>query len=338
MQVLLYTGRRVLWTVPTLIGSLVVIFVLTQAVPGDAAMARVGKAYTPEVLAAVRQSMGLDQPLPVQFLVYVGNLARGNLGHSWKTGNPVAVDLKDRVPASLELVLWTLLLGTPLGIGLGLVAAAWPGSPLARAIGAYTLVGLGMPIFWLSLMAIYVFFFVLGWAPPPTGRLGILDTPPPPATGLYTLDALLVGDLALFQQVVGHLALPVGSLLFIIAAPIGRLTATAMADELSADYARAAIATGIPRRLIIGKYALKNIMIPVVTLVGVMARFLFGGAVLTELVFSWPGIGRYAVESMLVADLAPLQAVVLIVTVATLLINIVVDVSYFWFDPRIKVS
>jgi peptide/nickel transport system permease protein len=311
--------------------------VLTQAVPGDAAMARVGKAYTPEVLAAVRQSMGLDRPLPAQFLVYVGNLAQGNFGHSWKTGNPVAADLKDRVPASLELVLWTLLLGAPLGIGLGLVAAAWPGGLVARAIGVYTLVGLGMPIFWLSLMAIYLFFFLLGWAPPPTGRLGILDTPPETVTGLYAIDALLAGDLALFQTVVGHLALPVGSLLFVIAAPIARLTATAMGDQLSADYARAATAAGIPRRLIIGKYALKNIMIPVVTLVGIMARFLFGGAVLTEMVFSWPGIGRYAIESMLVADLAPLQAVVLIVTVLTLLVNIVVDVSYFWFDPRIKV-
>jgi peptide/nickel transport system permease protein len=338
MNVLGYAGRRLLWMLPTLLGALLVIFVLTQAVPGDAAMARVGKAYTPEVLAAVRQSMGLDQPLPMQFLTYVKNVSQGNFGHSWKTGNPVAVDLKERAPATLELVLWTMLLAVPAGIGLGLAAAAWPRSLIGRVIGAYTLVGLAMPVFWLSLMAIFVFFFVLGWAPPPTGRLGILDTPPETVTGLYTLDALIAGDTALLGKVVAHLVLPVGTLLFIIAAPIARMTSTAMHEQLSGDYVRAATAAGIPRGLIIRKYALKNIMIPVVTLIAIMVRVLIGGAVLTEIVFSWPGLGRYAVESMLVADLAPLQAVVLIVTVATLAINLVVDISYYWFDPRIKIA
>jgi peptide/nickel transport system permease protein len=338
VSLLLYTLRRVLWTVPTLLGALVVIFVLTRAIPGDAALIRVGKSYTPETLAAVRASMGLDQPLPLQFLTYVRNLSQGNLGHSWKTGNAVALDLKDRLPATLELVLWTLLLSVPVGIGLGLVSAAWPGSPLGRVIGGYTLIGLGMPVFWLSLMAIHVFFFLLGWAPPPTGRLGILDTPPETITGLYLIDALLAGDLEVARKVAAHLVLPVGSLLFIVAAPIARVTAGAMSDELGSDHIRAATAAGIPRREIIGRFALKNIMIPIMTLIGVMTRFLIGGAVLTEIVFSWPGLGRYAIESMLVADLAPLQAVVLIITAATLAINIVIDVSYFWFDPRIKVS
>lgn len=338
MSLLLYTARRLLWTLPTFAGALVVIFVLTQAVPGDAALMRVGQSYTPETLAAVKQSMGLDQPLPLQFLIYVRNLSQGNLGHSWKTGNSVTADLRERFPATLELLLGTLLIAVPLGMALGLAAAARPRGPLARLIGLYTLLGLGVPIFWLSLMAVYVFFFLLGWVPAPTGRLGIMDTPPPFVTGLYTVDSLLAGDGDLLGKVLAQLVLPVGSLVFIIAAPIARMTAAVMADQLASDYVRAALAAGISRGQILRKYALKNIMIPVVTLVGVMVRFLIGGAVLTEVVFSWPGMGRYAVESMLVADLAPLQAVVLIVTAATLLINIAIDVSYFWFDPRIKVS
>jgi peptide/nickel transport system permease protein len=157
-------------------------------------------------------------------------------------------------------------------------------------------------------------------------------------TGLYTLDSLLTGHLELLPTVLGHLVLPVGSLAFIIAAPIVRMTYSCMNHELSSDYAQAAVAAGIPRRQILLKYTLKNAMIPVVTLIGSMTRYLLAATVLAEIVFSWPGIGRYAIESTLVADLAPLQAVVLIVTGATLLVNILVDVSYYWFDPRIKVA
>jgi peptide/nickel transport system permease protein len=155
---------------------------------------------------------------------------------------------------------------------------------------------------------------------------------------LYTVDALLVGDLETLQTVIGHLILPVSSLVFVIAAPILRMTYSCMNVELASDYARAARASGLPNRLILTRFALKNAMIPIVTLIGSMTRYLLAGTVLAEIVFSWPGIGRYAIESTLVADLAPLQAVVLIVTGATLLINVLVDLSYYWFDPRIKVT
>jgi peptide/nickel transport system permease protein len=172
----------------------------------------------------------------------------------------------------------------------------------------------------------------------PAGRLGIRTIPPPTVTGLYTVDSLLAGDLGLFSTVVSHLILPVGSLVFVITAPIVRMMYSCMNTELATDYARAAVAAGLRQRVIVTKYALKNAMIPVVTLVGSMIRYLLAGTVLAEIVFSWPGIGRYAIESTLVADLAPLQAVVLIVTGATLLTNVLVDTSYYWFDPRIKVS
>jgi peptide/nickel transport system permease protein len=187
-------------------------------------------------------------------------------------------------------------------------------------------------------MAVYVFYFLLGWVSAPAGRLGIRTIPPPTVTGLYTVDSLLTGDLGLLATVVGHLLLPVGSLAFIITAPILRMTYTCMNTELATDYVRAAVASGIKPRLILTKYALKNAMIPVVTLIGSMVRYLLAGTVLAEIVFSWPGIGRYAIESTLVADLAPLQAVVVIVMGATLLVNILVDLTYYWFDPRIKVA
>ncbi len=338
MRVLMYTVRRLIWTLPTFIGALVVIFFLTQAVPGNAAMARVGQSVNPETIAAVKKSMGLDQPVPVQFLIYLRHLAVGNLGHSWKTGNEVITDLIQRLPATVELAVWTLVLAIPLGIALGILAAARKGSWLDRLIQAYGVLGLGIPVFWLSLMAVYIFFFRLGWVPSPTGRLNILDTAPPRITGLYTIDALLAGDRETLRSALAHMILPVASLVFIIAAPIARMMYTCMATQLASNYVRALTASGIPRGAILRKYALKNAMIPVITLIGTVVRFLIGGVVLTEVVFSWPGIGRYAIESMLVADLAPLQAVVLLVTAATLLINIAVDVSYFWFDPRIEVA
>jgi len=338
MSLVLYGGRRLLWTLPTFFGALVLIFVLTQAVPGDAAMARLGQYATPDTIAAVQREMGRDKPAIEQFAIWIRNLSQGNFGFSWKTGNPVAVDLAQRMPATIELVILTLLVAIPAGIGLGVLAASRRGGWLDRVIQGYAVLGLGVPLFWLSLMAVYVFYFLLGWVSAPAGRLGIRTAPPPTVTGIYTLDSIFVGDWALLGTVFSHLALPVGSLAFIIAAPIIRMTYNCMNTELASDYVRAAVASGIKPRLILTKYALKNAMIPVVTLVGSMVRYLLAGTVLAEIVFSWPGIGRYAIESTLVADLAPLQAVVVIVTAATLLVNILVDLSYYWFDPRIKVA
>lgn len=338
MTLLLYTGRRLLWSIPTLFGAIVVIFLLTQAIPGDAALARVGQFVDPVTLATVRHEMGIDRPLPLQFLTYLQHLTQGNLGYSWKTGNNVTADLAQRLPATLELAFWTIVLAIPLGVLLGVIAAVARGSWLDRLIQAYAVLGLGIPVFWLSLVAVYVFFFLLGIVAAPVGRLGIMDTPPPGVTGFYVIDSLLAGNYATLHSAINHLLLPVGSLVFIAAAPLTRLTYSVMNGELASDHVRAATAAGLPRRLIVGKYTLKNVMIPVMTMIGITVRNLMAGAVITEIVFAWPGIGRYAVESMLVADLAPLQAVVLIAAVVTIVVNILVDLSYFWFDPRIGVS
>ena len=338
MILLLYASRRLAWMLPTLVSAAILIFLLTQAVPGDAAMQRVGQYATPDTIANVRREMGIDQPLHAQFATWVRNLATGNLGFSWKTGNPVTVDLAQRLPATIELVVLTLALAVPLGIGLGVLAAYRRGGWLDRAIQGYVLFGLGVPLFWTALVAVYLFYFLLGWVAAPAGRLGIREVPPEAVTSLYTIDSLLVGDWALLTSVLSHLVLPVGTLVFVVTAPIVRMTYSCMNGELASDYVRAENAAGLAPGLIVAKYALKNAMIPIATMIGSMTRFLLAGTVLAEIVFSWPGIGRYAIESALVADLAPLQAVVLIVVAVTLVVNLLVDLSYYWFDPRIKVT
>jgi len=338
MAVLRYALRRTAWTIPTLFGAMVVIFFLTQAVPGNAALARVGQSVDPKTIAAVKASMGLDQPVFVQFLIYVQHVFQGNWGHSWKTGNDVLFDLAQRLPATIELAVLTLLFTVPIGVTLGVLAASKPGSILDRVIQSYALLGMGIPVFWLGMMSIFVFYFILGWLPAPSGRIGILDIAPPFVTGLYTVDSLLAGNWNLFLSVVSRLILPVGSLVFVSAAPLVVMVYNIMGVQLRSDHVRAATAAGLPRSQIVGRFALKNIMIPVITMIAHLSRLLLGGAVLVETVFAWPGIARYAVESMQVADLAPLQAVVLLVTAFTLIINLLVDISYFWVDPRVKVA
>ena len=338
MAVLTYALRRLIWTIPTLIGAVIVIFFLTQAVPGNAALARVGQSVDPETIAAVKASMGLDKPLIQQFFIYVGNLLQGDMGHSWKTGNAVTADIAQRLPATLELAVITLIITVPLGVSLGVIAASFPGSWLDRVIQAYALIAMGVPVFWLGMMAIVVFYLMLGWLPPPSGRIGILDVPPPYVTGFYTIDSLLAGNLQLFGSVVSRLVMPVGVLAITSAGPLVFMVYNIMGVQLRSEHIRAATAAGLPRRQVVGRFALKNIMIPVLTMTAHLTRLLLGSAVLIEIVFAWPGSARYAVESMQVADLAPLQAVVLLITLFTLMVNLLVDISYFWIDPRVKVS
>jgi ABC-type dipeptide/oligopeptide/nickel transport system permease component len=338
MAVLSYAVRRVIWALPTMLGALIVIFFLTQAVPGNAALARVGQSVAPETIAAVKASMGLDQPVIVQFWIYLQNIFQGDLGHSWKTGNAVTFDLAQRIPATLELALITLVITVPLAVLLGVVAATWSGSWIDRLIQSYALLGMGIPVFWLGMMCIFVFYFLLGWLPAPSGRIGILDIQPPYVTGFYTIDSLLAGNWQLFGSVVTRLVLPVGTLVFVSAAPLVVMIYNVMGNQLRSDHIRAATAAGIPRSQVVGRFALKNIMIPVLTMTAHLSRLLLGGAILVETVFAWPGIARYAVESMQVADLAPLQAVVLLITGFTIAVNLIVDIAYFWIDPRVKVA
>jgi peptide/nickel transport system permease protein len=338
MRLLRYILRRLAWAIPTVFGTLVVIFFLTQAIPGDSAIRRVGMFANEATIEQMRKSMGIDQPVHIQFLGYLQRLSHGDLGHSYKTGRSVNDDLKQRLPASFELAILSMLVAFPVGVGLGVLAASRRGRFTDGFVRGFGVFGNGVAVFWFGLMLIYVFYFRLGIAPAPTGRLGILDSSPPPVTGFYTIDSLLVGDVDLFKTALAHLALPVLCLATVVAAPISRMTYAAVSETLRSNYVRAAVAQGLPRRQVLFKYTLKNAMIPIVTLAGQSMTFLIAGAILVEMVFAWPGIGRYAVESMVIADLAPVQAFVIVTTILALVINLLVDISYFYFDPRIRVS
>lgn len=338
MKLMVYVLRRVAWSIPTILGTLVVIFFLTQAIPGDAAIRRVGMFGNESTIEEMRKSMGIDQPVHVQFWGYLQRLAHGDLGHSYKTGNSVNDDLRQRLPASFELAILSMLLAFPVGVGLGVLAAAHRGGIWDRLVRAFGIFGNGVAVFWLGLMLIYVFYFRLGVVPAPAGRLGILDDSPPFVTGFYTIDSILAGNVATLRSALAHLALPVLCLATVVAAPISRMTYSAVSETMRSNYVRASIAQGLPRRKLLFKYTLKNAMIPIVTLAGQSMTFLIAGAILVEMVFSWPGIGRYAVESMVIADLAPVQAFVIVTTVLALVINLLVDISYFYFDPRIQVA
>jgi peptide/nickel transport system permease protein len=338
MRLLQYVLRRLAWSIPTVLGTLVVIFFLTQAIPGDAAIRRVGMFGDAATIEQTRKSMGIDLPIHKQFWGYVKRLAQGDLGHSYKTGNSVNADLRQRLPASLELAIFAMLIAFPVGVGLGVLAAANRGRGFDYLVRGFGLFGNGVAVFWLGLMLIYIFYFRLGIAPAPAGRLGILDDPPPSVTQFYTVDSVLAGNWSLLRTTLAHLALPVACLAIVVAAPISRMSFSAVSQTMQSNYVRAAVAQGLSRRKVLFKYTLKNAMIPIVTLAGQSMTFLIAGSILVEMVFSWPGIGRYAVESMVIADLAPVQAFVIFTTILALAINLLVDVSYFYFDPRIRVA
>jgi peptide/nickel transport system permease protein len=331
-----YLLARVLLVVPTLVGVTVVTFVLTYLLPGNPALVKAGPLATPEHIQEMERRMGLDQPVPVQYWRHLSALLRGDLGESATTGRPVLEDFLQRVPATLELTLASLLIAVTLGIPLGVIAAVRRDGPvdhLSRLVGVG---GVAMPTFWTGLLAIYVFFYHLGLAPPPLGRLSPGVTAPPMVTGLYTIDAVLDSNLVALRSALHQLMLPALTLGFSVMAPVTRMVRATMLEILESDYIKAAWAAGLPRRSIIYGDALRNCMIPVVTLIGVVFGFLMAGNVVVEIVFAWPGLGNYAVTSLLTKDAAPIQGFVLFVAIVYVAINFTIDLVYGLIDPRIR--
>lgn len=331
-----FVARRVLLVIPTLFGVTVITFVLTYLLPGNPALVKAGPLATPEHIAEMERAMGLDRPMVVQYWRYLGGVLGGDLGESATTGRPVLQDLLQRVPATLELTLASLAIALAIGIPLGVVAAVrrdgWL-DHLSRLLGVG---GVAMPTFWTGLLALYVFFYLLGVAPPPLGRIGAGITAPPRVTGLYTVDALLAGQWAALGSALHQLMLPALTLGFSVMAPLTRMVRATMLEVLESDYIKAAWAAGLPRRTVVYGDALRNCMIPVITLIGVVFGFLMAGNVVVESVFAWPGIGNYALTSMMSKDSGPIQSFVLFVAVVYVLVNLLVDVVYGLVDPRIR--
>jgi peptide/nickel transport system permease protein len=331
-----YVATRVLLVLPTLFGVTLITFALTYLLPGNPALVKAGPLATPEHIREMERQMGLDRPVPVQYWRYLSGALRGDFGESATTGRPVLQDFLQRVPATLELTLASMLIAIAVGIPLGVVAAVRRDGPVDHASRLLGVGGVAMPTFWTGLLAVYLFFYHLGVAPPPLGRLSPGVTAPTALTGLYTVDALLTGHWRALGSALHQLMLPALTLGFSVMAPVTRMVRATMLETLESDYVKAAWAAGLPRRTIVYGDALRNCMIPVITLVGVVFGFLMAGNVVVEIVFAWPGIGNYAVTSLLTKDAAPIQGFVLFVAVVYLLINLSVDLVYGVVDPRIR--
>ena len=331
-------GRRLIVAVPGLVGVIVVTFLLNRALPGDPAAFFAGPAATQQAIQEIRAKLGLDRSLPEQFVLYVRELGRGDLGRSLNTGQPVVSDLVARLPASLELTLCGLALAIAVALPLGVLSATRPGSVFDHAARVTTTAGVSLPIFFTGLVLVYVFYYLLGWAPAPLGRLDAFTAPPPKITGFFLVDAALARDLTTFLATARQLVLPAVTLGLFAMAPIARMTRAAMLGVLGSDFIRTARASGLAPGTVLVTYAFRNAMLPVVTLLGMIFSFLLGANVLVEKVFAWPGIGSYALEALISSDYAPVQGFVLTMATLYVLLNLTIDIVYGLIDPRVRIE
>jgi len=331
-------GRRLGQALPALFGVIVVTFLLTRALPGDPAAFFAGPAADEKSIAEIRKTLGLDRPLPEQFLIYLRDLAQGDLGMSISTGQPVADELIRRLPASLELTIFALILSLGIAVPMGVLAATHPGRPIDHLCRFIVTAGVSLPTFFTGLALLFVFYYLLGWAPSPLGRLDFAFLPPPHVTGFYVVDAVVAGDPETARAALGQLALPAITLALFTLAPIARMTRASMLQVLSSDFIRTARAAGLAGRTVLGTYAFRNALLPVITTLGMVFSFTLGANVLVEKVFAWPGIGSYAVEALVVSDYAAVQGFVLSMAVIFLLLNLTIDILYTLIDPRIRLG
>ncbi|MGH3004735.1 MAG: ABC transporter permease [Gaiellaceae bacterium] len=329
-----FLARRLAISALTFVGVVVAVFIIVRLVPGDPAAVRAGPYAGPEEIAQVRRDLGLDRPMPAQFRDFVVGTFTLDLGTSIRTGAPVNEELGARLPATLELALFSLIVAVVVGVTLGVLAAVRQGTAVDGAVRGVIVLGTAMPVFWLGVLLILVFYSTLGIAAPPLGRLPGGVSPPPDVTGFFTVDSLLAGEIDTFFSALHSLALPTAALAFILVAPIANIARSAMLDALRSDYARTARAIGVPP----WRDAFRNALLPVITTIGAVFGFLLGGNVLIERLFAWPGIGQLAFDSLLGKDLQTLQGVVLLVGALYIAINVLVDVAYSLIDPRVRLA
>ena len=332
---LIQIGRRLAQALPSVFGVIVISFVLTRALPGDPAVYFAGDMADKESIEQVRQSLGLDKSWIEQFTIYVRNLINGDWGTSLSTGRPVTEELLTRLPASLELTLIGLGLAILVAIPLGVLAATRPNSWVDHLCRVMVTAGVSLPTFFTGLFLVYIFYYLLGWSPSPLGRLSIVYLSPPHVTGFYTIDSLLAGDRETFVASIAQLILPAATLGLFALAPIARMTRAAMLGALASDFIRTARANGLSNRVILVTYAFRNAALPVLTTLGMVFSFLLGANVLVEKVFSWPGIGSFAIQALVASDYAAVQGFVLAMALLFVCVNLFIDVLLTMVDPRV---
>lgn len=331
---LYYIFKRLFALIPIVLGVALIVFLLVHLIPGDPAQIMLGERATKEMVEALRESMGLNEPLYIQFWGFITNLTRGELGRSIISNNPVKLELLEKFPATLELSIFAMVFAVLIGVPFGIFAATKQNTWFDNLSMFIALTGVSMPIFWLGLMLIWLFAVSLGWLPP-SSRLSIgieLNE----LSNFYVLDSMVQGNWPALLDSIKHLVLPSVALGTIPMAIIARMTRSSMLEVLKQDFIRTAYAKGLKKQVVIYKHALKNAMIPIITVVGLQFGTLLGGAILTETIFSWPGLGRYLIEAVYSRDFPVVQGGILFFSITFVLVNLIVDLSYGMIDPRIQ--
>jgi peptide/nickel transport system permease protein len=329
-----YAIRRSLTVIPVLLGVSVLVFSFVHLIPGDPAVTMLGERATPEKVAEVRARLGLDRPIYEQYLLYVSKAIRGDLGVSIVRGDPVFTDILRRFPATVELALAAIVLAALLGIPIGIVSAVWRKSLVDSLSRVLALTGVSMPIFWLGVMLAWVFAVVLHWLPTGARLDSVADYEP--WTYFVLVDAVLQRNWTMIPDALRHLVLPAVALGTIPLAVIARMMRASMLEVLTRDYIRTADAKGLTRAAVVLRHGLRNALLPVLTVVGLQVGSLLAGAILTETIFSWPGIGRWVYESIESRDYPIVQGASLFIGVIVVVVNLLTDLLYAAVDPRIK--
>lgn len=340
MNLPLYILRRLLLTIPTLFGISIAAFVISHLVPADPILANLGQQArdNPAIVASYRHHFHLDQPLPQQYLTYIGNLLHGDLGESIVTHRPVADDLRQYFPATVELGSAALLMSVALGVPLGVISAVRRNRAVDHVVRFISLIGISVPVFWLGLLGSILLWYHLNLLPAPSGQLDRGVTAPPTRTGLLLIDCLLAGDGHAFVNALWHLLLPAAVLGAYTLGVVTRMTRGSMLEVLVQDYMRTARAKGLSAARIVLRHGLRNALLPTLTLTGLAYGSLLSGAVLTETVFSWPGIGLYATQTAGEADFPAIMGVAQLTALLYVLINLVIDVLYAVLNPQVRLG
>lgn len=331
-----YIIKRLLWAIPTLLGVSVLVFSMVHLAPGDPALVMLGEHASKEAVDALNEQMGLNKPLLEQYFLFLSHIIHGNFGISTISGEPVIDEFLERFPATVELSVVALSFATIAGLFAGIVSAVKRYSIFDYASMTTALAGVSMPVFWLGLMLIYFFSVKLGWLPV-SGRLGYefdIDQ----VTGFFLIDSILMEDYEAFFDALKHLILPAIALGTIPMAIIARMTRASMIEVMKEDYVRTAKAKGCTKRQVILIHALKNALMPVITVIGLMLGTLFAGAILTETTFSWPGIGKWLVNAVNQRDFPIIQSTTLIIAMIFVMVNLIVDLLYAVINPKIRLS
>ncbi|MGG1676352.1 ABC transporter permease [Neobacillus sp. NRS-1170] len=329
-----YTVRRLFSLIPVLFGMTLVVFGIIHAIPGNPAQVILGQRATKEAIAVLSKQLGLDRPWYIQYVDYINKLLHGDLGTSLRTRGPINHEVWPFLAATIELTVVAMLIAIIIGVNAGIISAWFSKSWFDYVAMVLALIGVSLPIFWLGLMMQWGFANELGWLPT-TGREDVRD-PVSAITNLYLIDTFIQGRFDQFGTVIKHLILPSFALATIPMAIIARMTRATMLEVMRADYVRTARAKGLRMFWVVYKHSLKNAVIPVLTVIGLQTGLLLGGAILTETIFGWPGIGRYLYDAIGYRDYPVIQSGILIIAAIFVLINLIVDLLYVFVDPRIK--